>query len=235
MNVQDSWPVTLTHPWLVVEWDVVNDLSPDRVTHGSASYVTWVCQTCGNGWSAQVNSRTRGAGCPECAHEKRVATAAKKDPISVTHPEIAATLVWADGATVNTLTAGSTRKVWWECPVCACVWAARVDARTGRGNGCPVCAGKVAQPGMTDLATLFPDVAAEWDRTPGKNTTTPEWVRPGSERKVWWVCRTCGHPWQAQVRNRTGGGRPDRATGCPECSKLARAREGGRFASRRSG
>lgn len=65
-------------------------------------------------------------------------------------------------------------------------------------------------PGMNDLATLRPDLAAEWDLQ--KNVDiSPQDVSPGSEKTVWWR-DPHGHQWQARVNNRAHG------TGCPFCS-----------------
>ena len=79
--------------------------------------------------------------------------------------------------------------------------------RTGSGTGCPVCAGKVALPGKNDLASRYPQLAAQWH--PSKNgPLEPESVLPGSHRYVWWVCGQ-GHEWRAQIKSRVSG------CGCP--------------------
>ena len=63
--------------------------------------------------------------------------------------------------------------------------------------------------GETDLATISPGLASEWDY--GRNRgLSPEQVRPFSTRKVWWVCSR-GHHWQCTVQIR------QRGTGCPFC------------------
>ena len=104
---------------------------------------------------------------------------------------------------------GSKRKVWWRCDK-GHSWQAAVHTRTGNGTGCPVCAGKVAQAGENDLATLFPELARQWH--PIKNgSLTPEQVLPGSHRMVWWICEK-GHEWRAQVKSRVAG------CGCPVCA-----------------
>ena len=54
---------------------------------------------------------------------------------------------------------GSKRKVWWRCEK-GHVWQAAVYTRTGSGSGCPVCTGKVVQPGENDLAARFPKLMA---------------------------------------------------------------------------
>lgn len=40
-------------------------------------------------------------------------------------------------------------------------WQAKIATRVA-GSGCPVCAGRKIVPGENDLATMIPDVAAEW-------------------------------------------------------------------------
>ena len=67
-------------------------------------------------------------------------------------------------------------------------------------------------PGFNDLATLHPDIAAQWHPTLN-NDLTPQMVRPGSKRKIWWQCQD-GHVWKAVVYSRTGPGK----CGCPVCA-----------------
>lgn len=124
---------------------------------------------------------------------------------------------------------GSKRKVWWQCEK-GHNWQAAVNARTGCGTGCPVCAGRQvaartmngsgcpyctgrkALPRFNDLATMAPDVAQQWHPTLN-GTLTPQMVTVGSHRKVWWVCKQ-GHVWQAAIYSRTG----PKKCGCPICA-----------------
>ena len=55
------------------------------------------------------------------------------------------------------------------------------------------------------------DLLAQWD-TERNLALTPQTVRSGSDRKVWWVCQQ-GHRWNTAVSTRTRLGR-----GCPYCS-----------------
>ena len=111
--------------------------------------------------------------------------------------------------TPDSISHGSKRKVWWRCEK-GHRWQAAVHTRTGSGTGCPVCAGKIPLAGETDLATLYPDLALQWDFV--KNgSLTPSQVLPGSHRIVWWVCEK-GHRWQAQIKSRVAG------CGCPVCA-----------------
>lgn len=71
-----------------------------------------------------------------------------------------------------------------------------------------MCAGKRILSGINDLATLRPDLAAEWDCD--LNERTAQEVGTGSGYKAWWRDRF-GHSWQATVNNRNHG------TRCPVC------------------
>ena len=60
------------------------------------------------------------------------------------------------------------------------------------------------------LASINPDIAAEWHPTKNEDLT-PQNVTASSRKKVWWRGK-CGHEWQAVVYSRTEG------KGCPVCS-----------------
>ena len=135
-----------------------------------------------------------------------------ENDLAATHPELAAQ--WHPtkngGMTPRDVVSGSPSRVWWLCPE-GHAWQARVASRANLGTGCPVCAGKKVLPGVNDLRTRFPGVAAQWH--PTKNgQLTPEMVTPKSNRKVWWLC-PLGHAYQAMVGSRVQAG-----SGCPYCA-----------------
>ena len=83
--------------------------------------------------------------------------------------------------------------------------------RTGQNGGCLYCCGKLVLKGFNDLATLNPELAAEWD--PDLNGDLhPEDVTAGNGKMIWWRCSVCGNQWRAAVYNRNKG------VGCPECN-----------------
>ena len=99
------------------------------------------------------------------------------------------------------VTAGSDKKVWWLCTK-GHEWPAKVSQRHA-GSGCPYCSGLKAFPGFNDLATINPELAAEWH--PTKNgDLLPSQVTAGSGKKVWWLGK-CGHEWRAEIVNRSRG------------------------------
>lgn len=79
--------------------------------------------------------------------------------------------------------------------------------------GCPCCSGQLVWRGQSDLETLFPDVASEWDTTDGANAGSPDKVGAGSKRRIRWVCRN-KHRWVATIQNRTRN-----ESGCPHCAR----------------
>ena len=65
--------LSTTNPQLAREWhpSLNQILSPTTVTRGSNKKAWWLCSVCGHKWQAQINSRSKGTGCPECAKQKR--------------------------------------------------------------------------------------------------------------------------------------------------------------------
>ena len=103
--------------------------------------------------------------------------------------------------------AGSHIKAGWIC-IKGHRWKAEIRSRFN-GTGCPYCSGRYAIPGETDLKTVNPELAAQWDM--GRNDgLMPEDVTAFSNRKVWWTCKK-GHHWQASVAKRSMGKM------CPYC------------------
>lgn len=111
---------------------------------------------------------------------------------------------------VPSFTPGSGEKVWWICNMNH-RWQASIVSRT-KGSKCPYCSGICVIRGKNDLATLRPDIAAEWnDEKNGE--LKPCNLKIKSNKKVWWKCKN-GHEWQAIISNRT-----NKNQGCPFCKK----------------
>ena len=103
------------------------------------------------------------------------------------------------------------QKVWWRCEK-GHSWQAPVNGVASNGTRCPYCAGYKAIPGETDLITLFPKIAAEWDyEKNGK--LDPSCIAPATHTKIWWKCEK-GHSWQSAPYSRTGA----LGSGCPYCT-----------------
>ena len=182
-----------TSPGLAAQahgWD------PTTVTAGSGQKRPWICDE-GHTWTATINDRSNGHGCPYCAGRKVLAG---YNDLATINPGLAAQ---ASGWDPTTVPAGSNRNLSWICDDVH-EWAARVVDRS-RGDGCPYCAGKKVLAGYIDFATTNPDLSIQahgWD---------PAMVTAMSGQKFSWICDE-GHVWDARVADRSAG------RGCPTCA-----------------
>ena len=201
------------NPARLGEWDSFANSHIDPKSNGYAANqkAWWVCEK-GHSYEMLIFARTLdGQGCPYCAGKR---TLAGYNDLATTRPDV----LWQWDYEKNTditpreVTESSHKKVWWKCEK-GHSWYARVQTVTSTKpgfSGCPCCSGKVAAKGESDLATLFPDIAAQWDYE--KNEKTPDEVRSGSRELVWWKCEL-GHTWQATVKSRANYGKAN----CPYC------------------
>ncbi|MDQ4214079.1 zinc-ribbon domain-containing protein [Microbacterium capsulatum] len=195
-------------PEVAADWHPTRngEMTPFDVTLGSGRKVWWRCFQ-GHEWQAVVNSRARGSRCPMCAGI--VAVPGETD-LGTIRPDLAAQ--WhptRNSFKISTVLPQSNKSAWWLCES-GHEWEAKIQNRF-QGNGCPVCAGQMVVPGLNDMATVRPDLAAEFH--PTKNAPlTPASIFPGVARKLWWRC-DLGHEWEA-----TGNSRSSLGTNCPACS-----------------
>lgn len=127
-----------------------------------------------------------------------------KETLEQTHAPIASE---AYGWSPLTVTAGSNKKLDWQCVKCETIWTTSPRARVeGRGGKyCPKCP-RVAV-GHESLSSAYPEVALEayeWD---------PSLYSYGSGVSMPWKCLNCKHIWRTSINNRTSYD-----TGCPKCA-----------------
>ena len=201
-------------PTLAKEWHPTKNgaLTPKDVVPGSRRKVWWICPK-GHEYQAMISSRAQGSGCPVCAGKKIIPG---ENDLASQYPAIAKEWHQTKNGTLTPdhIAPASNRKVWWICDK-GHEYQAVVSTRTQRNGGCPYCANKRVLPGFNDLATKYPEIAAQWHPTMN-GSLTPDHVLPGSRKKVWWQCRS-GHVWQAVVYSRAG----NQLSGCPVCSGYA--------------
>ena len=128
----------------------------------------------------------------------------EKQPLSVTHPELAKE---ADGWDPNAVIPGGHTKRGWKCQK-GHQYFASISNRVQHNSGCPYCSGLRALPGFNDLTTTHPEIAKEafgWD---------PKQVRAGSHKKLTWLCSN-GHQYRAAPENRI----KSNDLGCRYCSR----------------
>ena len=202
------------NPNIAAEWDGESNthIDPEVDGMGVNQKAWWICPE-GHRYDTWVFSRTlNGVGCPYCKGKR---TLAGYNDLATFRPDVLEKWDFEKNTdiTPQEVTEFSHKEVWWKCEK-GHSWQARVGsvASLKNGNsGCPYCSGKYAITGETDLATRFPEIAAQWCYE--LNTLTPEQITYGSHIKVWWKCEK-GHTWQTKVESRTG----KQKVGCPYCS-----------------
>ena len=195
---------------LMSEWDwAANaDLDPAILTYGSHKKAHWKCSK-GHKWTANISDRAcRNRNCPYCNHHKLLFGF---NDLATTHPEIAKEWNYEKNfpLTPQQYITGSNKKVWWKCSK-SHEWEAKISNRVYLSRGCPYCGHHKVLAGFNDLATIYPEIAKEWNYE--KNSPLlPTQVFSQSAKKVWWLCPK-GHEYQTTISNR-------RLSGCPVCSK----------------
>ena len=195
-------------PDLSNEWyfEANAPLTPQDVTAHSGRRVWWECQK-GHHWQAAISSRASGNTCPFCSGKKPVVG---ETDLATLHPKLAEEWNYEANAPLSPqdVTAMSNKKVWWKCER-GHSWQALVSNRS-KGAECPYCTGRLPVVGETDLATLNPKLAEEWDYETNA-PLTPQDVLPGTEKQVGWICNKCGNRWKAKIYSRSAG------NCCPVC------------------
>ena len=217
-------------PEIAAQWHPKKngESTPDMFTYGSGHRAFWLCQICGQEWQARINMRTVGKhGCPYCSHEKPIKGI---NDLPTVRPDLMKEWDYEKNAGIDPsdLMPNSNKRVWWKCPKCGYEFSAYVNKRN-KAKGCKRCNGKLLVSGENDLATLFPEIALEWDYE--KNgSVLPSSVFPNCNKKYNWKCKF-GHEWEASPNTRMKSGCPvcssnkvveginDLATTCPEIAK----------------
>ena len=195
---------------LMAEWNWEKNtelnFDPSQLTLGSNKKVWWKCSK-GHEWQSTINNRNIGQGCPYCSG--RYAVKGVND-LQTVNPTLAKDWNYEknSGLTPTNVMPKSNKKVWWKCQK-GHEWQARINSRND-GNGCPYCSGLYVIKGESDLETINPTLAKEWNYEKN-NGLTPADVMPNSGKKVWWKCSK-GHEWQATITNR------NKVSGCPVCT-----------------
>ena len=196
------------NPILAKEWNYEKNvgLNPTDVMPNSNKKVWWKCNS-GHEWQSSVSNRTKGNRCPFCSGKKVLIT---HNDLKIINPALAQEWNYEMNGTLRpeNFTANSDKKVWWKC-IEGHEWETSIGNRN-RGSGCPYCAGRYATKGETDLKTINPTLAQEWNYE--KNgELKPDNFTASSGQKVWWKCSR-GHEWQATIHNRS------KQRGCPFCN-----------------
>lgn len=210
-------PLVETEWWEQVgreRWSDGNTAVPELLSAGSHELILWKCPTCGEQWWQSVRRAVRGeGGCPACGN--RAYRAGVTDLVTK-NPEVAADFdEEKNGIKASEVRFNERRRYWFKCHECGCEWETMLNARTVGGSGCPACATarnaetqSLPTPGVNDLASQRPDLAAELDEE--LSPRPAHLICVGSGQKYPWHCEKHG-VWYTTPGLRSVG------HGCPEC------------------
>ena len=158
------WAITAAgtrRPTVADEWDYEknNGLRPNDFSANNAGKAWWRCSK-NHSWQAKISNRNNGADCPYCTN--RLVLKGFNDLLTI-DPALCKEWDYEKNASLrpDAVTANSGKYAWWKCKRNHS-WETTISGRR-RGNLCPYCTGKIVIPGETDLRTVRPDIADEWD------------------------------------------------------------------------
>lgn len=203
-------PLVVSNPALSNQWHSRRNgkLLPKDVSAKSHRRVWWECSV-GHEWEAVIYSRSAGKGCPVCSGRKVVDGV---NDLKTLFPQLAEE--WDTelnaGFSPELVSPGSNLRFWWRCSKDKShIWNTSAIKRSSAGTGCPLCALDKFKPGVNDLATVRPDLAAEWSID--RNTENPSEIYISSRAEFYWE-GDCGHTWKQRLNNRIRG------FGCTVCT-----------------
>ena len=125
------------NPKLSKEWHPTKngELMPNQVSAGTSKKVWWICSK-GHEWQANINTRSKGVGCPYCTNQRVVSG---ENDLETKNPVLAKEWHSSKNGSLlpSMVTSGSGKKVWWICPK-GHEWQAFINHRS-KGIGCPIC------------------------------------------------------------------------------------------------
>lgn len=140
-----------------------------------------------------------------------------ENDLATVAPKVAAMWSSKNARTPSEFTAGSNKKAIFVCQNCNQEFEAKIQnvvRSVDKGfTGCSVCTGHKVVPGINDLASQCPEVAAMWS---SKNELSASEVAVKSKQKAFFKCRDCGQEFEASIVNVVRSVSND-CTGCYNC------------------
>ncbi len=130
--------ILITHPDIAREYSERNQVPVTQVMARTDRKVWWKClkPECGFEWQASPDHRTaRNQGCPSCS--KQAVT--PNYNLSVVYPQLVGEYSSKNTLSVEQVTPGTNKKIWWKCSKCGSEWQAIPRIRAKMYGRCPVC------------------------------------------------------------------------------------------------
>lgn len=202
--------IATTDPELIKEWDPENKIKPTEISSGSTKKIKWICsKNVLHKYEATPNDRASGKGCPYCAGRRILQG---DNDLQTLYPAVAAEWDYEKNGNLKPtmVSAHNMRKVWWICPK-GHSYDMEIANKVKESIGCPICSNRRLLEGYNDLATVYPELAEEWDPA---NLLPANKVIAGSAMEAKWICKNNpNHKWTVKVASRAHF-----KTGCPFCN-----------------
>jgi hypothetical protein len=172
-----------------------NEKTAEEFIAGSSQKVWWYCDL-GHEYEACITNKTRhNTGCPICSNQLLVPGV---NDLATSYPQLLERWDFEKNEiTPDQLLKSSRSQAWWKCDK---GHSFSSTLRSMHVDKCPVCVGRIVLEGETDLATVRPDLAAQWHSEL-------------NSKLAWWKDEK-GHEWNQRVQSRSRG------VGCPECAQI---------------
>ncbi|KPA80613.1 putative mitochondrial hypothetical protein [Leptomonas pyrrhocoris] len=196
-----------------------NKVPVEEVRIDSAEVAAWRCPVCAKTWSCGVFVRCiLKNGCPHCAAEHRTT-------MSTVRPDLLQ--LWDYNRNnpflkPEEIAADSREVAYWTCPTCRETYTARVRDRVQDKTQCPSCA--LLRSTSADAAgSAASALQLEWHPLKNGDLRIDQLAPTDRKTKVWWLCGSCGHEWEASLGTRLSHSPRSRGRNCPACHGKATA------------
>jgi hypothetical protein len=190
-------------------WEII---SPDYIKDFDGRRLRFYCNDCNNIFEMDIDAITyMRCGCPYC-NRRRVSDI---NSLASSFLDLSKYFDYEKNYpnTMENISVGSSKKVWWKCCVCGNNWLESPGkmTRDKKLKECPFCFGKTPSD-RNRLSILHPEIMEEWDFDKNKDIVLSS-ITYGSDKKVWWKCKICGYSYCAKICDRV-----NKKHGCASCS-----------------
>ncbi|KPI86784.1 hypothetical protein ABL78_4153 [Leptomonas seymouri] len=190
-----------------------NKTRVEEVRTDSAVVAAWRCPTCSTTWHCGIFVRCiLKNGCPHCASERSTLMATVRPDLlqlwdhNRNNPFLKPEEIPAD----------SRETVYWNCPTCRESYTARVRDRVQDTAHCPSCA-LLRSASADALGSEAGALQQEWHPLKNGDLHIDQLAPMDRKTKVWWLCGSCGHEWEASLATRLSRSNRSKGKSCPAC------------------
>lgn len=180
----------------------------------SAVVASWKCPKCDGVWKSAVFLRCiLKNNCPRCsALEMPTLAKARPDLVQLWNRKANDPFICPEQVPIN-----SRKSVYWLCPTCRESFQARVKDRVQEKVRCPSCT--LLQGQSADLlASEDTALLQEWHPLRNGDLRMDQLQPTDNKAKVWWLCASCGHEWEATLSSRLARRGRQKGRHCPACN-----------------